>query len=481
MQRQSDNRQLLTYDLGTTRLKVALFNIRGRLIGQRAARHIEHRENNRAWQDADQWWVDAVRLTKELIGKYPGEIAGISLSGRGGAAIFIGKDGTVIGQPWSDRRHVEQLRGLGAWSRENEPLSAYAMALLAKKQWFSANEPIRTRQLRHVLYAKDFLLFRLTGRAITDPSSGPDTQQWSAAVLDATNSAMLVPDVALPWDVAGPLSASASRALGIPSGTPVVVGAHDGVCANVGSGAGFPGAYAITLGTHAVVRAVQTQLPPNAFRFYGLPPDRHVIGGNAVMAGRAADWFLDLIYGNNDGNRAAHFRKMDKVAAEVPAGADGIRFLPFLLGQVAPVARPGASALFAGLRAQHGRDAMFRAVLEGGAFAVRGIFQQIRSWCGPPAVVRLTGSGANSSLWANILANVVNRDLEASDSAVEGRGAAIFAAVALGLYADYDSAATGMVPIKRRFAPTPELAQRYDELFAEWQRVADATRPLDSK
>ena len=123
---------------------------------------------------------------------------------------------------------------------------------------------------------------------------------------------------------------------------------------------------------------------------------------------------------------------------------------------------------------------LFRS-LEGGAFAVRGIFQQIRSWCGPPAVVRLTGSGANSSLWANILANVVNRDLEASDSAVEGRGAAIFAAVALGLYADYDSAATGMVPIKRRFAPTPELAQRYDELFGEWQRVADATRPLDSK
>ena len=476
----ASRQRLLTFDLGTTRLKVALFTRRGRLIGQRAARHIEHRHAGREWQDADQWWADAVRLGRELIARHPGPVAGIAVSGRGGAAVFIGRDGTVIGQPWSDRRHAAQVRALSAWSQSAVPLSNYATALLAKKQWFVANEPVRARQLRHVLYAKDFLLYRLTGRAITDPSSGPDATQWPDGVLAHTNSAALVPQVMLPWQTAGGLSDAAARALGLPAAVPVAVGAHDGICANVGAGAAFPGAYAITLGTHAVVRTVQRAPPPEAFRFYGLPPDRHVIGGNAVMAGRAADWFLDLVYGADDHSRARHFRGMDAAAAHIPAGADGVQFLPFLLGQVAPVSRPGASAVFTGLRTRHGRETMFRAVLEGGAYAVRGIYEQIHAWCGPPAVVRLTGSGAISPLWSGILTNVLNRELEVSDGAVEGRGAAIFAAVALGWYDDYEQAGAAMVPIRQRLMPDAAEAARYDALFGQWQRAAAATRPLDT-
>ena len=168
---------ILTYDLGTTRIKVALFALRGRLIGQRAARHREYREGNRAWQDADGWWSDAVRLTKELLAAKPRRVVAISVSGRGGAAVFIGRDGTVIGQPWSDRRHAAELRSLVEWRKGGAHLSNYAAALLAKKLWFTTNEPVRARQLRHALYAKDFLIYRLTGTAVTDRTSGPDAAQ----------------------------------------------------------------------------------------------------------------------------------------------------------------------------------------------------------------------------------------------------------------------------------------------------------------
>ena len=171
---------ILTYDLGTTRIKVALFTTRGRLVGQRAARHQELRQNDRAWQDADAWWSDAVRLTRELLAAKPGRVIAISVSGRGGAAVFVGRDGTVIGQPWSDRRHSAELKALNEWRTGGAHVSNYAAALLSKKQWFVANEPTRARQLRHVLYAKDFLIFRLTGQAVTDPSSGPDAPAWDA-------------------------------------------------------------------------------------------------------------------------------------------------------------------------------------------------------------------------------------------------------------------------------------------------------------
>src|SRR5262249_21475887 len=232
---------------------------------------------------------------------------------------------------------------------------------------------------------------------------------WDARALELALSNSLVPNIALPWTVAGCLTASAAHSLGLRDGVPVVVGAHDGVCANVGAAAAYPGAYAITLGTNAVVRTVQTTSTSAELRFYGLPPDRHVLGANVFMGGRAADWFLDLVYGADDPSRARHFKSMDSGATAVAAGASGVRFLPFLAGQVAPEARPGATAAFTGMRAGHDRATLYRAVLEGAAFAVRSIFDQIRASCGEPTVIRLTGSGARSALWCGIIANTLNR------------------------------------------------------------------------
>jgi xylulokinase len=199
------------------------------------------------------------------------------------------------------------------------------------------------------------------------------------------------------------------------------------------------------------------------------------------MGGRAADWFLDLIFGANDRARARHFAVMDAAAARVPVGSGGVRFLPFLSGQVAPESRPGASAVFTGLRTSHDRNNAYRAVLEGGAFAIRSIFDQIHAWCGDPAVIRLTGSGARGAIWCEILANILGRPLEASDEGVEGRGAAIFASVALGMYPDYDAAALALVPVKHRYEPDGALTAQYENLYRDWRSVADATRPLDRR
>ncbi len=471
---------ILTFDLGTTRLKVALYSIRGRLLGMRDARHDEHRAGEFTWQSADSWWSDAVRLTRDLLGAKPCNIVAVSLSGRGNAAIFVGRNGEVIGDPWSDLRHARELQDLVQWRRGGYNLSNYAMALLAKRQWFVANGPTKARGLRHVLYGKDFLLFRLTGLAVTDWTSGPDAPQWDPRALDHTDTpASQVPRPALPWEIAGEVTRDAALALGVPAGTPVVVGAHDGICANVGCGAGGLGSYAITLGTHAVVRTVQAELPTRAYRFYGLPPDRHVIGGNGLMGGRAADWFLDLVFGTNDRARRRHFNAMDRAAAAVEDGADGVRFLPFLAGRVAPDRRPGARAAFVGLDSRHDRATLYRAVLEGTAFAVRDIFEQIVGWCGMPQVVRLSGSGARSAVWCELLANILDASLEVSDDAVEGRGAAIFAAVALGLHADYDAAARAMVHIRHRYEPTADRVRGYQSHHRDWCVAVDANRATD--
>ena len=166
------------------------------------------------------------------------------------------------------------------------------------------------------------------------------------------------------------------------------------------------------------------------------------------------------------------------MAAAVPPGADGVSFLPFLGGQVAPERRPDARAAFAGLRLGHDRAAMVRALFEGVGFAVADVVDQVATWCSPPDRIRLTGGGAASFLWRQILADILDHAVEASDDAVEGRGAAIFLAVALGMHADYTAAAAAMVPTAQRVDPGPDAAT-YQDLRARWHVVRDTMRALD--
>ena len=462
----------LTYDLGTTRLKVALFDLRGDLIGSQATRHEEHLDESRRWQDADAWWRDAVSLTRTLLRDSavdPRHIAGICVTGRAGAGVFADREGRVLAQPWSDGRHREILARLNPDRR----YALYGATLAAKYRWLIDHEPTRAARVRYAFFAKDFLLFRLTGAHRTDPSSGPDALDWDPALLAAAGiPADHLPRPGLPWELAGELNERAAEELGLQPGIAVAIGAHDGICANVGVGATLPGQFALTLGTHAVVRAVSAHSPNGARRFYGLPPDRHVIGGNALWGGRAADWFLDLYAAHQP--RADAFHNFDREAHDLDIGADGVLFLPYLGGRNAPDRNFEARAAFSNLNLGHTRTHLYRALLEGVAFALAEILTQVEGWCGQAETLRLTGGGAASPVWRTILCAALDRPIEYSDTAAETRGAAIFAAVATGHYPDYDRAANAMVMQHGRLDPDAEQVARYQALYARWRDARDA-------
>ncbi len=118
-------------------------------------------------------------------------------------------------------------------------------------------------------------------------------------------------------------------------------------------------------------------------------------------------------------------------------------------------------------------------MLEGAAFAIGDVFQQVVGWCGQPSRVRLTGGGAASPLWTQLIGSVLGETLECSDEAVEGRGAIIFLAVALGDHSNYDDAADTMVPVTKRIEPNAEDVARYRSLDDRWRRISELTKPLD--
>lgn len=475
------NRALLTFDLGTTRLKVAAFDLDGRLIGQVARRHRDLREAALEWQSADQWWRDATDATRQLLREFaidPSAISGISLSGRAGAAVFVDAEGRVIADPWTDSRHNDALKAL-VHGLDRRDYALYGATLLSKFTWLRENQPAVAARVRHVMYAKDFLLFRMTGEVVTDPASGPDGP-WDARLLTRSQVDIdQLPRPAMPWSLAGELQAAAAGELGLPTAIPVAVGAHDGICANTGAGAAFPGQYALTLGTHAVIRGISDKWPQGALRFYGYPPDLHVLGGNALMAGRALDWFVDNWFGTEENERQAIFASLDEIAGQIEPGADGVRFLPFLNGQLAPERRPGARASFHGLHVSTNRGAMYRAVLEGASFALADIFVRVQGWAGAPTHIGVTGSGANSETWIRMLADLLGQPLALTDGASEGRGAAIFCAIALGEYPDLARAIDAMVNITRTVEPDPGAAAAYAGARDEWHALIDASRVFD--
>ena len=467
---------ILTFDQGTTRQKVALFDLQGKLLGQQASRNEDFHDQQYSWQDADAWWQCACDATSRLLaqtGISGSNIIACSISGRAGAGVFLNSLGQVIYQPWLDQRHKKQLLKL---QNQFPDLSLYGATLLAKLLWLRAQEPDTYDQIAHALYAKDLLLYRLTGVAATDPASGPDRPVWPADVLATLGvDVSLLPAPLSPTDRPGNVQQAASAQLGIDK-VPVIVGAHDGICANIGAGCISAGAFALTLGTHGVTRTLVDETPaPDMLRFYGFPPDKHVIGANAFMAGRSLDWLLDNFSAEED--RALLFKRLDKAVSENAPGANGLMFLPYLAGQISPL-RSSRRGSFVGLSLAHGRTEMYQAVLEGASFAIAEAFLQVVGWAGEANKVCVTGSGAKSNVWLQLLANLLDESLIVTDSASEGRGAAILAAVGIGIYNSIDEAITHMVPEGRRVSPEPEKLADYASLFAAWRDLNGAMRDI---
>lgn len=443
---------LLGIDLGTSNLKAATFTPDGELIDQRSAPVREYQNGAARWQNADEWWRSAVELIRSL---EPGRVEGVALSGRANAGVFLDRDLDVIVQPWADLRH---RRALAALTRTDTHLSTYGAGLVSKINWLRDHQPHVYRRARYAAYAKDLLFLRLTGEHKTDWSSGPDQASWGS--LEQTTLDLL-PEPALPWDVGAGVRREAAQATGLKEGVPVAVGAHDGVAANVGVGATEPGTWALTLGTHAVVRAVVDE--PHPFRFYVMPENRHVIGRTTLAAGRAIDWWC----------RTANLDRTKLIAAaqEAPAGAEGARFYPYLHGQIAPRLDRSRRGRLVGLTDRHDPAMITRAIIEGVSFGIAACADALAATIPRPTTIEVTGGGIQNRLWLQILADVLALPLNLGDAAVEARGACAYLAYGLGRYGSVEEAAATMRRTTGVMEPGAIGAEKYAPIRADWEKA----------
>lgn len=484
---------VLGLDLGTSSAKAVAVDTAGRdLVHAAVEVPAPARHTDRAEQDPDRLLdalADAVRQVTgdpRLEGR---EVLGIGCSAAMHSLLALDAAGDPITPAvvWADNRAAPQVTAIaGEWraaglaTRTGTPL--HPMSPLAKLRWFAEEAPDIAARADRWVSVKEYLLRRWCGEQVVDHSIAGATGLFDIATRDWDDDALRIARVDR-GQLSTPVPTTTvleglepvwARRMGLAVGTRVVVGANDGCLANLGSGAVDDGVAALTIGTSGAVRLVVDRPsgdPEGRLFCYPLTDDRWVVGGPVNNGGSVLRWARDTLFPDLGGGAGA-YQRFDELARDVPAGADGLLVLPYLGGERAPLWDPALRGVVFGLTSRHGRAHLLRALMEGVALQLATVVQALEAVGRAPTALRGTGGFTASSCWRQIVADVLDRDLEVPLGA-EGSsvGAALLALHALG-EADAFALARG-VEIDSTARPDPTASATYRRLLPLYLSVRD--------
>ncbi|MFB6272209.1 MAG: xylulokinase [Salinibacter sp.] len=487
--------QLLGVDLGTTGSTAVVLDASGTVVAH-ASHAYEPDVPRPSWseQDPADWWNATVQSIRAVLADEAVEadaVAGVGLTGQMHGLVLLDANGTVLRPAilWNDQRTGAECDAItervGADVVVDHTGNPVLPGFTAPKiEWVRTHEPEVYERTDAFLLPKDYLRYRLTGVRATDVSDASGTslfdveqRAWSDAMCDAVRvPEAWRPPVTESSVVSARVHAEAADATGLPKGTPVVGGAGDQAAQAVGTGVVAPGSAVVTLGTSGVVFA-----PTGAYRhdpegrlhaFCHAAPDTWHLMGVMLSAAGSLRWYVDLFDDLLDEDvGASSYERLLAEAAEVPPGAEGLLFLPYLSGERTPHADPNARGVFFGLHHRHERAHLTRAVLEGVAFGLRESCALMRNQGVTPTEVHVSGGGAQSRLWRRVLATVLDTPLVHTTTPHGAAvGAALLAGVGSDIFPDVPTASEAAVQVQGRTAPMDATA-RYDALFGRYRAL----------
>ena len=487
---------LLSIDLGTSGVKAVVIDTMGHLLATGTQPYpIDTPQVGWAEQSPVGWWQATIVAVRQALAQVNGSVAAIGLSGQMHGTVLLDRSGEPLGQAiiWADQRSVdevqtiettlglERLRQVGT-----RPATGFMGATLL---WIKRHQPERLEQARVCLLPKDYLRYQLTGELATDVTDASATglfdirrRQWASELIAQLGlPEALLPPVLEPNTIVGTLTAAAAAALGLAPNVPVVAGCADQVAQSIGSGLLTAGQVSITLGSGGQVFAPLTQPytdPALAIHtFCHAPQDQWYLLGAMLTAGLSLRWLRDFL-GWQDQPDA--FDRLSALAASVPVGAEGLLYLPYLAGERSPLMDPLARGALVGLTLRHSQGHVARAVMEGVAFALRHILETMQPLGVNPSEIWAAGNGLRSSVWRQIVADVLNRPLlMLPDAERTGIGAALLAGLGVGLYPDYPSLQAIVTQPSTPTAPSLNAAE-YDDGYARFIRAYPALKGISA-
>lgn len=493
---------LLGVDLGTSGTKVVLLDGDGGTVDETTVGY-GLRSPQPGWteQDPDDWWAAFQEGVKTLWarGHAPSDVAAVGLSGQMHSLVVLDAAGDVLCPAilWSDNRTGAECAEITAtFGREGllERTGNLALAgfTAPKILWVRKHWPEAYAKAAHLLLAKDFLRFRLSGDRVSDMSDASGmllldvrARRWADDVIAELGiDRGLLPDLAEGSQVTGVVSAEAAALTGLVAGTPIVGGGGDNAAAAVGLGAVDSGILTLSIGTSGVIFAPLERYPDivdgSLHVFCHALPDRWHLMSVTLAAGGSLRWLRDALAPVlPDAGDAAYDWLMERAAAAAP-GSGGVVFLPYLSGERTPVNDPSARGSWFGLHLGTTLDDLVRSVLEGVAFSQRQGLEMMRAAGAAASVARGAGGGLTSPVCRQILADALDVGLQlASPGQGAARGAAVLAGLGVGAYAsaeigvDWDAQpvqgpdAAGSAALERGFATYQGLYPALAGAFAD--------------
>lgn len=493
---------LLGLDISTTGAKAILVDNQGVVLG--TASHVYPLSTPKPlWseQNPEDWWQAAINSIQEVLattGISPSTIQAIGLTGQMHGLVLLDESGNILRPAilWNDQRteaacntlvekvglqNLIQITGNAAMTGFTAP----------KLIWVRENEPEIYQRIAHILLPKDYIRYKLSGSFAIDCADASGTslfdithRAWSPEIIDRLEiNPDWLPQVFEGTEVTGEVSAEGAQAAGLALNTPIVGGGGDQAAQAVGVGAVEPGIVALTLGTSGVVFAPTAgpKIDPQGrlhAMCHSLPPGEgqgwHLMGVMLSAAG-SLRWFRDTFAAGCD------YTNLLAPVEDIPSGSEGLLFLPYLTGERTPYPDPKARGGFIGLTVRHALPHLTRAVLEGVAFGLRdnlALFQET----GLEAIhqIRVSGGGAQSSLWRQILADVMNVELVTVNT-TEGAcyGAALLAGVGTNVWSSVREACRATIHTLERTQPIPANVAAYEPYYQAYRSLHPALKSIN--
>lgn len=484
---------ILAHDLGTSGDKASLYDQDGRLIASTTESYKTHyQKTGWAEQEPEDWWMAVCTSTKTVLEKSntaAKDVVCVSFSGQMMGCLAVDKDGKPLGKSiiWADQRATQETQFMKNVFGEDKLYRVTGTSIapnysLEKILWLKNNKREIYDNAEVFLNAKDYIVYKLTGKFATDYSDASGTnlfdikkKVWSDDIINASGiDANKLPELHASTDVIANISNEAAQAIGLTANTAVVIGGGDGPCATVGAGAVNEGDIYNYFGSSSWV-SVTTSEPlydPNqaTFNLCHLDSNLYMAPGTMQSAGGSYEWMRQAICdaGKMTGEMAelCDYNALNERAMESSPGANGLVFLPYLMGERCPYWNPNARGAFIGLTVGHTRADVVRAVFEGPIYNLRVIIDLFKAQGIKAKEICAIGGAIQSDFICQLMADIYEMELLRPMMLEEATsfGAAVAGGVGIGLFKDF-SEAKKMIRIRNRIQPNKEKSEKYMQMY----------------
>lgn len=490
---------ILSVDLGTTALKIALFDRSGDLKGVSTQEYSLLTPSTTMVEVSPVTYWDSFRNgvnnLKTKCHFRPKAVKALGISAQGETLFFLDRNGTPLRNAivWMDNRAQREAERLTREFTDEECYRRTGQVSFdpcwpaAKVLWVRENEPEVFRQTRKFLLIEDYFIYKLTGKFVSEGSLLCSTtywdiitKQWWREMLDYLRiSEDSLPEIREPGEAVGPILPAVAEELGLSEDTIVCTGALDQAAGAIGVGNISEGIFSENIGA-ALAICAPTRKPrfdPNRsmpVHYFGIP-DMYMMH-TFTTGGMVLRWFRDSFCKEEMDvaglTQEDAYDLISKEAATVPAGSEGLIMLPHLNGSMAPDPNPKAKGVFYGFTLKHRKPHFVRSIMEAVGYIIRRNIDALGRMGIEVKEIRSLGGGARSSVWNQIKADITGRPLvtmKCKEAAC--LGAAILAGKGVGMFQDVTGACKHMVQVADRYTPNPENASIYERGYSNYQKL----------